>query len=216
MSVTSLGGSGGLSTAKMAISKSAIGFVSVLVAWVMVNLFMTVFGFIDPMGDGSWEKISCNLDTTFCGDGIVNGKEVCEPSVSIPLDCETMLGIGFPDYCADIPVDGTRSCNCTCDGWNDCVANSPTPIDSSSTACDATSPQMNDYACCELTDCTPDGCTCCGRPVGAAIPGGYNLRQSLSPCGTGNNSCRLSQSIANPRDWMITTIHTTANFRCWK
>lgn len=87
MSVTSLGGSSGLTTAKMAISKSVLGFVFVLVAWVMVNLFMVVFGFIDPMGDGSWRKISCNIsttpeDTSFCGDGIVqetgNGDGVVE------------------------------------------------------------------------------------------------------------------------------------------
>ncbi|MFZ2970818.1 MAG: hypothetical protein WA063_06740 [Minisyncoccia bacterium] len=87
MSVTSLGGSNGLTTAKLAISKSVLGFVFVLVAWVIVNLFMVVFGFIDPMGDGSWRKINCNIsttpeNTTFCGDGIVqeagNGDGVIE------------------------------------------------------------------------------------------------------------------------------------------
>jgi len=89
MSVTSLGGPGGLATVKLAISKSVTGFIFVLVAWVIANLFMVVFGFIDPMGDGSWRKINCNLITTsigyYCGDGMIHTpnsdgiNEICDP-----------------------------------------------------------------------------------------------------------------------------------------
>lgn len=214
MSVTSLGGSSGLTTVKMAISKSVLGFVFVLVAWVIVNLFMTVFGFIDPMGDGSWRKFNCNLNTvpSFCGDGIVNGLEKCEPGITPPLVCATTFSSGA---CADIPVSGTQTCNSCCD-WDPCTADPPTVVGGSSSACASTSPALNDFACCELTGCGVDGCGCCGRAWGAAVPGGYTLIQSLSPCGGGDNSCRLSQSNANLRDWMVTTEHTTAYYQCYE
>jgi len=213
MSITSIGGSGGLATIKLVISKSVLGFVAVLVAWLIVNLVMTLFGFKDPMGDGSWKKISCNLVTTYCGDGIVNGTEVCEPGISAPLDCETDLGVG-PAYCADIEVAGKRFCNCTCDGYKACTALDPTPVDSSSSACDTTNPVMDDYACCELVGCGVDGCGCCGRG-GLGAPGGYTIVQAMAPCGD-ETDCLLSQNNTDPRNWMISTQHTTATFRCWK
>lgn len=47
--------------AKQNINKIFYGFVVVFVAWVIVNIAMVLFGFIDPLGDGSWKIFSCNL-----------------------------------------------------------------------------------------------------------------------------------------------------------
>jgi len=129
LSATSWGGSGGLTAAKMAISKSVTGFVFVLAAWVIVNILMTVFGFIDPMGDGSWKMIDCNIstipaDTSFCGDGIVqetgNGDgvvEKCEQKES-KVSFKNRRVASHPEC-----VDSDASCPIGC--WaaidNDCV-----------------------------------------------------------------------------------------------
>lgn len=82
ISVTSSGGSSGLTTAKTAISKSVLGFVFVFVAWVIINVMMVIFGFIDPLGDGKWNVIDCDAPTATCsfscGDGTVQPPEECE------------------------------------------------------------------------------------------------------------------------------------------
>ncbi|MDP3056953.1 MAG: hypothetical protein Q8N37_00320 [bacterium] len=159
---------------------------------------------------------SCTPTGGYAGDGIVNGPEICDQNSPITNDCSGIYTTGLPAWCTGVPVAGTQTCNSTSTDWGACTVSEPLPVGSSSTACSSTSPQMNDYACCELVSCTKDGCDCCGRPAGAAIPGGYTNVQSLSPCGTSNNSCRLNQSIAIPRNWTITTNHTTAAFRCWE
>ncbi len=79
LSYTSFNGAENLRKAKEAISKSLWGFVAVLVAWAIINVLMILFGFIDPLGDGSWAKFKCGspggltqpLPPTYCGDGRV-------------------------------------------------------------------------------------------------------------------------------------------------
>ncbi len=90
ISATSMGSANALNLAKTAVSKSLFGFVFILVAWAIVNVGMVVFGFDDPMGDGSWSKIDCNIVTgplipTYCGDSLVDSpnddgiSEQCDP-----------------------------------------------------------------------------------------------------------------------------------------
>ena len=58
--------------AKQNMNKILYGFVVVFVAWAIVNVSMILFGFNDPLGDGRWEKFSCDLGTfVYCGDGMV-------------------------------------------------------------------------------------------------------------------------------------------------
>jgi hypothetical protein len=73
--------------AKQNINKILFGFAIVFIAWVMINVSMVLFGFNDPLGDGSWEKFSCDLGPfVYCGDGIVQNPndlgemEECEAS----------------------------------------------------------------------------------------------------------------------------------------
>jgi hypothetical protein len=120
----------------------------------------------------------------------------------------------MPAYCSSSL--GVKTCNSNCSGYGECVGPPIAVETNSSSACATTNPQMNGYSCCELTSCERDGCSCCGRPEGASVPSGYNLVGTLSPCGNSTGSCKLSQSKTNSRNWIITTNHTTANFRCWR
>lgn len=56
---TAIADAGQITTLKINLNKIIQGFLIILVAWVIVNLLMTVFGFIDPVGDGSWKKFNC-------------------------------------------------------------------------------------------------------------------------------------------------------------
>lgn len=58
---TAIADSGQITSIKLNLSKVIQGFIIVFVAWVIVNLVMTIFGFIDPIGDGSWKKFDCNF-----------------------------------------------------------------------------------------------------------------------------------------------------------
>ncbi|MBU3964762.1 pilin [Patescibacteria group bacterium] len=216
----SAGNPGKIELAKSAVTSALIGMAIVFIAWMAVAVILQGMGYANI---STWNQVACNVKPggpptvlPYCGDGIVNNEEVCDWSVSPDQSCTTTFSEGLPAHCSGISVLGTQACNCSCDGWVACVASAPLPVESSSTACSSTSPQMNDYGCCELVSCTQDGCDCCGRDAGAAIPGGYTNVQSLSPCGLSNNSCRLSQSNSNPKNWTITTNHTTAAFRCWE
>ena len=206
------GSSAAMANAKNVIVKTIKGFFIVLLTWLFVSILMVIFGFYDPIGDGSWAKFDCGLNTTptFCGDGIINGLEVCDGGMQT---CETTFDSGT---CTGIPVTGTQTCNACCSGWNECVAAPPVETGGTSSACASTSPALEDYACCELTSCTPDGCSCCGRDWGAATPLGYTTVQNMSPCGLANNSCKMNQSNTEPRNWILTTEHTTATYKCWE
>lgn len=94
--ITSAGNSSLISTAKTAFYKSLYGFVVVLVVWVAVNTTMVLFGFDDPLGDGSWHKFDCDLEGAapplvnfYCGDGLVTDPndegiaEVCDPKETL-------------------------------------------------------------------------------------------------------------------------------------
>ena len=48
-------------SAKQNINKILYGFVIIFVAWVIVNTIMILFGFSDPLGDGSWKIFTCDL-----------------------------------------------------------------------------------------------------------------------------------------------------------
>ena len=76
--------------AKQGMNKILLGFVIVFISWVIVNVAMILFGFNDPLGDGSWEKFSCDLGTfEYCGDGSVQDPnslgevEECEASETL-------------------------------------------------------------------------------------------------------------------------------------
>lgn len=169
----------------------------------------------------------------WCGDGIVNGSEICEPGQV--QECASDFTVGLPSHCSGVSVSGTQVCNNTCTGWGSCSAGAPSIVGNSATDCDTTSPTMNDYSCCTLINCVQDECTCCGRVEGSPIPVAYTALQGLvsvwdssfvtnepgaNSCFigpfTGTYNCRVTQSNINPRNWTITTNHSTAYFQCWE
>lgn len=185
-------------------------------------------------------SIQCSPTGGYCGDGIVNGKEVCDGNSRA---CTSTLADGLPAHCNGALFQGTQACNSNCTGWEGCVIPPPTIVGHSSTACNTTSPAESDYACCALISCVNDACGCCGRSEGAGVPGNYTNVQTMSPCegesckcyvsgrnlcdscagchsapscNTNNGSCRVNQSVVNKRNWIITTNHTTAYYQCWK
>lgn len=48
-------------SAKQNVNKILQGFIIIFVAWALVNLAMVLFGFTDPLGDGSWAIFDCTL-----------------------------------------------------------------------------------------------------------------------------------------------------------
>ncbi len=48
-------------SAKKNFNKVLYGFAIVFIAWVIVNIAMVLFGFTDPLGDGSWAVFNCNV-----------------------------------------------------------------------------------------------------------------------------------------------------------
>ncbi len=105
--ITSSGNSSLVITAKTAFRKSLYGFVIVFIAWVMTNTTMVLFGFDDPLGDGSWHKFNCDVSIApsavyICGDGIVTSPnddgilEVCDPkeSKSAFIARKTAMAVG--------------------------------------------------------------------------------------------------------------------------
>jgi hypothetical protein len=127
-------------------------------------------GFCEYKVNGKIVETGCNCPQdcasfSCCGDGIVSGDEVCEPNAPA-RDCtgiSTAQEAGLPSYCSSIPVKGTQTCKSDCSGWNDCSLSKPDIVANSSTACNSTSPEVSGYACCELTNCVHDECSCCGR-----------------------------------------------------
>ena len=120
ISVTSMGSANALNLAKTAVSKSLYGFIFVLIAWLIINIGMVIFGFNDPMGDGSWNKFDCDLITTpinhYCGDGIIDNPnsdgiaETCDP-MELKIDFIARTGLTPEDW-----VEAIYACNpVTCD-----------------------------------------------------------------------------------------------------
>ncbi len=156
------------------------------------------------------------LRNQWCGDGVVSAShgEICDTQ---PKVCYSELIEGLPSYCTgQSGTQGEQACINECKGWGVCSAPPPDAVSNSSTACSTTSPPMNDFFCCALTSCTRDQCSCCGRSQGAPTPGGYSSQATMPPCGGTNQSCRMTRSNTNPRNWIISTIHTTAYFKCWR
>ena len=48
-------------SAKQNFNKILYGFVVIFIAWVIVNIAMVLFGFSDPLGNGSWAVFDCNV-----------------------------------------------------------------------------------------------------------------------------------------------------------
>lgn len=214
--IVSAGNASLISNAKNGITKALWGFVIIFVAWVVINVMMALFGFIDPTGDGSWAKFDCNLNTvpSFCGDGIVNGIEVCDSSSK---GCTTNTPIaGLPAHCSgDVEVHGTQNCNSCCSGWDDCIAEPlppPTLVSNNYGECRDADIYVTDYLCCELIDCHNDGCCGGANSCDASLPGGYILQSTLINTDVGYGNCKLGQ-LGN--DWVVSICHTTAGYRCW-
>ncbi len=198
-------------------------------------------GYVVPTPEQSsidWQygcnKTTCKFEGGWGGNGRVDpgtGEE-CEPTdprtKSKPC---TAKYSGLPSYCGingTIDIQGTDSCGNDYK-YQGCVALPPTETGETSEDCDTTSPDMTDYACCELTSCDGDACGCCGRSRIIRPPSGYSQVSSLAPfnqrdsdgnviglCNTTNQSCKLVRNNINSRNWTIMTDHTMAKFRCWK
>lgn len=217
--VFSSGNPGQIESAKSAITHTLLGLSIVFVAWLMVAAILQGMGYANIT---TWNQVNCNLTPggpptvlPFCGDGKVEaGEEVCDWSVSSSQGCTTTYDTGLPSYCSGIPVSGTQSCNCTCDGWNDCVASPPVLTSNNYGACSSANTYITNYSCCELTGCNVDSC-CNGQNTGTALlPGGYAERGKIDFIAPG--SCKLGQKVAVNTDWAIAVNHTTAGYRCWK
>ena len=191
----------------------------------------------DGIGGGSGQNDQygcskeCKWEGGWLGDGVVNGVEVCEPS-DRDVPCKSETTVGFPEYC-DRNLSGKRDCLADGSGWTVCEAVEPTAVGGSSSQCNSTSPLLSGYKCCELVSCSQDGCACGGRSEEAGVPEGYETMKSLRPVwdpnqvmpsstslnfvkGPFDNTCKLHRSLENNENWAVTTIHTTASYRCWE
>ena len=170
------------------------------------------------ISDDLEDCFNCPVDCSICpvcDDGIVTPPEECDPigstqpctlSLVLPLHC----GFGA----TTTAVQGIETCDANCE-WISCSSD----ISNSSESCGPTDPIMNDYTCCNIFDCVPDTCGCCGRVWGSEEPTDYTTVQTMSPCPISHpidQSCKLNQSDFNDRNWIITTEHTTAYFECWR
>ena len=128
------GDTGLILAAKQGMNKILFGFVVVFIVWVIVNTGMILFGFDDPLGDGSWEKFDCDLGSfVYCGDGIVQNPndlgetEECEAG-EILADYtarKTALAVGCvdgdgncPDGCFfDVGIPTDNDCEPVLAAW---------------------------------------------------------------------------------------------------
>jgi len=147
--VASSGNSNLVTTAKTAFRKSLYGFVVVFIAWVATNTTMVLFGFDDPLGDGSWKMFDCNLETAapiinyYCGDGVVTSPnddgimEVCDPmerkSVFIARKTATPGNCGVGGGC---PPDCFEAIDSDCAGITGAAAWARTIYSCSAGSCD--------------------------------------------------------------------------------
>jgi len=124
--ISSTGDTSKTKIAKTAITKVLYGFILVLVAWVAVNTSMVLFGFDDPLGDGSWEKFDCNLMSGpitdyYCGDGSVDSpnddgiNEVCDPK-ELKNDFIARTGLTGEDWVESIYSCDSITCSPGCVG----------------------------------------------------------------------------------------------------
>ena len=125
--VTSAGSSNLVTTAKTAFRKSLYGFVIVFIAWVATNTTMVLFGFDDPLGDGSWHKFDCDLASAdpvinyYCGDGVVTNPnddgiaEMCDP-MELKSTFIARTGLEPSDWVETIYACDPATCTLGCIG----------------------------------------------------------------------------------------------------
>ena len=164
--------------AKQNINKVLLGFIIVFIAWVIVNVSMMLFGFNDPLGDGSWKKLNCDLEEfAYCGDSIVqnpNGLgEIEECEAGETLADYTARKIAMAVGC----VDGDGNCP---DG---CFSDAGVSTDDD---CDiALATWAVDVSRCN-SSCK---IACKNDPLASKIGGGCFL--ATNPCQKGRYACDL-------------------------
>ena len=95
--VVSSGSSSLLANAKNGIKKALQGFIIIFVAWIVINVIMIMFGYDDPLGDGQWHILNCEIPMNNCvADSCNNGKvesgEECERNETHEDYCERIKG----------------------------------------------------------------------------------------------------------------------------
>jgi hypothetical protein len=151
------------------------------------------------------------LANEWCGDGKVNGNEVCDTQNK---SCTANYVQGLPSYCAGLPVTGVQACTSDCKGWGACTAGQPSVSSNSFGECSNADITANGYSCCSLDSCVDDAC--CGGTNGTScsLPGGYTQEARLPNSQSAfRGECRLGRNGTN---WDIAVSHTTASYRCWK
>ncbi len=212
--------------AKNAVYYTLIGLAIMFTAWLVIAVILKGMGYGDI---SNWNQVNCNLAPggpptvlPFCGDGIVNNGEMCDwAAVPNIRPCQAIVSNGLPSYCAGILSDGTQDCNCTCDGWNACVATHTPDLTEDKYGyglCTNSSVFLTDYACCELYACNNDGPMCCNgaNAFGATVASGYTQVGSTVACTDCSNpagNCKIGRLGNN---WAVAVNHSTASFRCWR
>ncbi|MFH1838000.1 MAG: PKD domain-containing protein, partial [Candidatus Kuenenbacteria bacterium] len=144
----------------------------------------------------------------YCGDTIINGPEICDKN-GLGQICQNSV-IGLPTYCNNMSIEGTQTCNNSCDAWNTCVAPPPVLVANNYGSCYSASTYLPNFPCCELIGCQADSC-CNGRnSANATLPFGYTQRGILY---FSRGNCKLGQSGVN---WAVSINHTTAGYKCWE
>ncbi|MGI5861212.1 MAG: putative Ig domain-containing protein [Myxococcales bacterium] len=159
------------------------------------------------------------LANKWCGDGVISADhgEICDTA---PRVCYSDYIQGLPTYCTGAAqTQGEEACINECKGWGVCSAPQPDTVSGTAEDCYYTNSFVSGYFCCAITSCSPDDCGCCGRSgYSAPTPTGYESKATATPCSwlPSNTSCRVNRSTSNPRDWAMTTNHTTVRYQCWR
>jgi len=124
--IVSAGNASRMAIAKTAITKALFGFLIVFIAWIAINVAMVLFGFEDPLGDGSWHKFDCELmsgpiTNYYCGDGRIDSPnddgvmEVCDPK-ELEIDFIARTGLTTEDWVEEIYACNSITCDLGCAG----------------------------------------------------------------------------------------------------
>ncbi len=208
LSYTSFSGSENLKMAKKAIMMTLWGFVVVLVAWVTINVLMVLFGFIDPMGDGSWRKFECgNMGNppppspdTYCGDGTVQDpdhqglSEKCDPKESY-ITYFGRTGKTMEEWVKTIYA--CKPCN-------------PIPSGQPDPNCKATTPDACTLKC--QNDPTPPGTSDLGG--GCYLDSNGNGIVDPSECQKGRYACNFENDTVECKDTFGDPVLRLPNTRC--
>ena len=118
-----------------------------------------------------YETASNNCQPDYCGDGIVNGLEQCDPNAAINTQLCTGNIKGLPAWCASaVTGQGVRHCGAAA-SYNQCQWDTDCTLDpvpsKTATGC-GFGPGINNAICCEILSCAQDACGCCGA-TGASL-----------------------------------------------